>query len=375
MTDAANRTHEIRAAVVRQRGGPYRIEALELEGPRPDEVLVRIVATGMCHTDMLARDQLYTVPLPVVLGHEGAGIVEQVGARVTKVQPGDHVVLTYMYCGRCQPCLRGKPAYCRKLWPLNFLGAREDGTSAARGASGPVHTHYFGQSSFATFALAHQHGVVKVPETAPLELLGPLGCGIQTGAGAVINALAVGAGASFAAFGVGAVGSSAVMAARLAGAATIIAVDVVPARLELALELGATHVVDGRSGDPVRAVRRITAGGADFTIEASGRPEVLRQAVDALANCGVCGVVGAPALGTEARFDVNGVMAAGKTLRGIVEGESVADLFIPALVDLHAQGRFPFDRLVKLYALEEINQAAADSEAGVTLKPILRIGS
>lgn len=366
-------SREIKAAVVRKKGGPFQVEMLTLEEPRPDEVLIRIVATGMCHTDMVARDQLYTVPLPVVLGHEGAGVVERVGGSVKKIAPGDHVVLTYMWCGHCKPCLRGDLTYCANFYPLNFGGAREDGSTATQDKQGAVRDHFFGQSSFGTYALAHERNVIKVPTTAPLELLGPLGCGIQTGAGAVMNALKVRPGSSFAAFGGGAVGLSAVMAARVAGATTIIAVDVVPSRLALAKELGATHTVNSRETDPVEAVRKITVGGADFTLESSGRPAVLRQAIDALAIKGVCGIVGAPALGTEASFDVNGVMTTGKRIIGIIEGDSVPDLFIPSLVELYQQGRFPFDKLVKFYSLDQINQAAEDSEKGITIKPIVRL--
>src|SRR5690606_26931473 len=308
-------------------------------------------------------------------GHEGAGVVERVGADVRKVAVGDPVVLTYLWCGRCAPCLGAHSTYCARFYPLNFGGAREDGSTAIRDGRGPVHGHFFGQSSFATFALAHERNAIKVPADAPLELLGPLGCGIQTGAGAVMNALRVGPGASFAVFGGGAVGLSAVMAARVAGATTIVVADVVPARLELARRLGATHTVNSREADPVEAVRDVTGGGADYTLESSGRPEVLRQAIDALGIRGVCGIVGAPALGTEASFDVNGVMTTGKRIVGIIEGDSVPDVFIPRLVELHAQGRFPFDELVRFYPFAEIDQAARDSEQGITIKPIVRMGS
>jgi aryl-alcohol dehydrogenase len=367
---------EITGAVVRQKGGPFEVEKLTLDDCRPEEVLVKVVATGMCHTDMVARDQLYDVPLPIVLGHEGAGTVEAIGSTVKKVAVGDHVVLTYMWCGHCKPCLRGDLTYCENFYPLNFGGAREDSSTATHEAGGGrVHDHFFGQSSFGTFALVHERNAIRVRRDAPLELLGPLGCGIQTGAGAVMNALKVRPGSSFAAFGGGAVGLSAVMAARVAGATTIIVSDVVPSRLELAKELGATHTVNSREIDPVAEVRDITGGGADFTLESSGRPTVLRQAIDALAIGGTCGIVGAPALGTEASFDVNGVMTAGKRIIGIIEGESKPDLFIPALVELYMQGRFPFDKLVKFYTLDQINQAAEDSEKGITIKPIVRLQS
>jgi aryl-alcohol dehydrogenase len=208
MTEAASSQHRtIKAAVVRRKGGPFAIETLRVETPRADEVLVRMVATGMCHTDIVIRDQVYPVPLPIVLGHEGAGVVESVGENVRKVAPGDHVVLSFMSCGHCARCAAGQPAYCAKGHPLCFGGAREDGTTAMHDSdAAPVHDHFFGQSSFGTFALAHERTVVKVRKDVPLERLGPLGCGIQTGAGAVMNALKVGPGQSFAAFGAGSVG-------------------------------------------------------------------------------------------------------------------------------------------------------------------------
>jgi aryl-alcohol dehydrogenase len=364
----------ITAAVVRTKNGPFSIEALSLEAPRRDEVLVRIVATGMCHTDMLARDKLYDVPHPIVLGHEGAGIIERVGEDVRSVVPGDHVVLTYMPCGGCKPCYRGKPFYCENTYALCFGGARLDGTTATLDECGKrVHDHFFAQSSFGTFALANERNAIKVSKNAPLERLGPLGCGIQTGAGAVINALQVRAASSFVAFGAGAVGLSAVLAARIAGATTIVAADIVPSRLEMAKELGATHIVNSKKQDPVRAIKEMTDGGADYSLEATGRPDVLRQAIEAIGFGGVCGIVGAAPIGAEGTFDINDVMIPGKTICGILQGESIPQVFIPQLVELHVQGRFPFDKLLKFYDLDQINQAAEDSEKGVTIKPIIRM--
>ena len=275
----------VSAAVVRKKGGPFTIEQLRLEEPRADEVLVRIVATGMCHTDMVVRDQVYPVPQPIVLGHEGAGVVETVGSGVVKVRPGDHVVLTFMSCGRCRLCEQGRPANCVNFNAHNFSGGRADGTGSLRDDHGRVHDHFFGQPSFSTFAVANERNVVKVPKDAPLELLGPLGCGIQTGAGAVMNALKVGPGASFAAFGAGAVGLSAVMAARAVGATIIIAVDVVPARLALAKEIGATHTIDATKHDPVAAVKAVTDGG----VQSAWRPpRCLRSCVRRL-TLSACG--------------------------------------------------------------------------------------
>ncbi|MGH8384251.1 MAG: NAD(P)-dependent alcohol dehydrogenase [Pseudomonas sp.] len=372
----ATNTLQIKAAVVRSKGAPFVIEAATLRLPVGDEVLVKIVATGMCHTDMIIRDQYYPVPLPAVLGHEGSGIVEAVGPLVRDLQVGDHVVLTYGSCGHCQPCAGGLSSYCKDFYNLNFSGADAQGQCAIDDHHGePLHDHFFSQSSFATYSLSRENNAIKVPKEAPLTLLGPLGCGIQTGAGAVINSLKVRPGSSFAAFGSGAVGLSAVLAAKVAGATVIIAVDVVPSRLKLALELGATHVVNSKDEDPVEAIRGITGGGVDFALESTGIPAVLRQSVDALGGLGSVGVVGASHLGTLASFDVNDLLISGKSIRGICEGDSVPQKFIPDLVNLFMQGRFAFDKMVKFYPFEEINQAAADSERGDTLKPILLIGS
>ncbi|SDI99881.1 aryl-alcohol dehydrogenase [Pseudomonas flavescens] len=365
---------DITAAVTRSKGAPFVLEPARIRHPQGDEVLVRIVATGMCHTDMIVRDQYYPVPLPAVLGHEGSGVVEAVGPLVQNLAKGDHVVLTYGYCGHCLPCGSGQAAYCQEFFGRNFGGADPHGNCAIEDHRGePLHDHFFAQSSFATYALSRENNTVKVSTQAPLELLGPLGCGIQTGAGAVINSLKVTPGSSFASFGAGAVGLSAVLAAQVVGATTIIAVDVVPSRLELAKSLGATHAVNSKDSDPVAAIREITGGGVKFALESTGHPAVLRQAVDALGGRGSLGVVGAPALGATAEFDVNDLLLGGKTIRGIVEGDSVPQKFIPELVELYLQGRFAFDRLVKFYDFEQINRAAEDSEKGITLKPIIRI--
>jgi len=362
------------AAVVRDSGGPFVIERVSLGALRHDEVLVRVVATGMCHTDMVARDQLYPVPQPIVLGHEGAGVVEAVGEHVTKVAIGDHVVLTFLWCGRCRPCLEGMPAGCENFNDVNFTGARADGSHVLRDSSGAeLNDRFFGQSSFGAYAVANERNAIKVRKDAPLDLLGPLGCGIQTGAGAVINALEVGAGASLAVFGTGAVGLSAILAAVAVGATTIVAVDVVPSRLKLARSLGATHAIDSRNEDPVAAIRAACGPGVDFALDSTGRADVIRNAVDALRPRGTCGIVGAAKPGVELALDLNGFMQTGKRLRGIVEGDSMPDVFIPKLVDLHMSGRFPFDRLVEFYALDQINEAAEDSGKGGTVKPIIRL--
>jgi len=370
-------TRSITAAVVRDKGGPFHIERATIEAPRGDEVLVRIVAAGMCHSDLVIRDRIYPVPHPIVLGHEGAGIVEAVGERVTKLAAGDHVVLTFASCGECRACLTGVAAGCERFNALNMSGARVDGSHAlhGNGDGGPISDRFFGQSSFGTYAIATQRNAIKVRKDAPLELLGPLGCGVQTGAGTAINALKVGVGSSFAAFGGGAVGLSAAIGARVAGATTVIVVDVVESRLDLALEVGATHVVNAREQDPVKAVRKLSGGGVDYSIDTTARADVVRQAISVLRQHGTCAIVGLSAPGTELMCDINDLLAKGKTIRGVVEGASAPDFFIPHLVDLYMQGRFPFDKLVRFYDFEAINEAAADSEKGATIKPILRIGA
>ncbi|MFD9665062.1 NAD(P)-dependent alcohol dehydrogenase [Rhodococcus sp. NPDC059968] len=367
-------TERITAAVVREKNGDFIIETLERESDlRLDEVLVRVVATGLCQTDVHVRDQNLPTPLPAVLGHEGSGVVEAVGAAVQTVAPGDHVTMSYQSCGHCRSCLTGYPAYCERSFPLNFGGARADGTNALRDDAGhEIHGHFFGQSSFATHAVATERNVVKVPVDAPLELLGPLGCGIQTGAGAIMNSLAVPAGASVVVFGAGAVGLSAIMAAHAVGASPIIAVDVVDERLILAEELGATHTVNARTADVSASVRDIAPGGVDFALEITGRPSMLTLAVDVLAPLGTAGLIGGAPAGTQAPVDMNTLLG-GRTVRGIAQGDSIPQLFIPELIKMHQAGRFPFDRLVTFYDFADINTAVADTQSGKAIKPILRI--
>ncbi|SIS02629.1 MULTISPECIES: NAD(P)-dependent alcohol dehydrogenase [Pseudomonas] len=363
---------QIKAAVVRDTSAPFVVETLTLDEPRADEILVRIVGAGVCHTDMVVRDQGYPVPLPLVLGHEGSGVVERIGANVTTLQPGDHVVLSYANCGHCTNCLSGAPGYCESFYDQNFGGQRTDGSTPYKDAEGhAVCGCFFNQSSFGTHALVSERNAIKIPKDVPLELMGPLGCGIQTGAGAIMNALKPGVGSSIAVFGAGSVGLSAIMAAKAVGCTQIIAVDMNDARLELARELGATHVINPASTNTLDKIRDISGGGVQFSLECTSHPKVLRQAVDCLRIPGVCGLVGAAPLGTEASLDMNTVLF-GRTLRGIIEGDSVPKVFIPQLIELWRAGRFPFDRLVKYYALEDINQAVADSESGVVLKPILK---
>jgi aryl-alcohol dehydrogenase len=363
---------KIEAAVTRAKAAPMSIETLDLEEPRSDEILVRLVATGICHTDLSMRDQAFPVPQPIVLGHEGAGIVERVGGAVSKVKPGDRVVMTFNSCGHCPSCQDHLPSYCYDFFGYNFAGQRADGSSPLSKGSEAIYGNFFGQSSFATHALSHERNIVKVQDDVPLEILGPLACGVQTGAGAVINALQIDVGQSLAVFGAGSVGLSAIMAARLVGAATIIAIDLIDARLDMARELGATHCIDAKTDNPVEAIHKIAGAGVDFSFETTGNLKVLRQAIDALAPRGTCGFVGASALGSEIAVDVMNIMTAGRKIHGIVEGESNPDVFIPRLIELYKQGRFPFDRLITFYPFAKINDAIHDSETGRTIKAVLR---
>jgi len=362
---------KIKAAVVREKSGPFRIEEIDLDEPRNDEVLVRMVASGLCHTDLVARDQYLPVPLPAVLGHEGSGVVEKVGAGVKKVEPGDHVVMSYVSCGACQACKQGVPTHCPDFFPLNFNCTRADGSLTMRKGGEPIHGCLFGQSSFGTYALAMERNVVKVRKDVPLENLGPLGCGIQTGAGGVMNSLKVRPASSIAIFGSGSVGMSAIMAAVVSGCTTIIAVDINEERLKTARDVGATHTLHSGQSDPVREIREITGVGVDYSLECTGIPAVFRQAVDSIKIGGACGLIGAAPAGAEVNLDMQGILN-GRTILGVVEGDSVPDVFIPQLIELYRQGRFPFDRMMTFYPFEQINAAAEDSEKGRAIKAVLR---
>jgi aryl-alcohol dehydrogenase len=362
---------DVEAAVVEEKGGPFRHRTVSLEGPRDDEVLVRVVAVGVCQTDAHSRNQEYPVPLPVILGHEGAGIVESVGAAVRDVAPGDHVALTFPSCGRCRPCRAGYPANCEFGFPLAFGAARFDGSNAYGGG---VHGHFFGQSSFARLALATERNTVKLPGGMPLELAGPLGCGLQTGAGAIMNSLTVGAGESVAVFGTGAVGLAAVMAAAIVGATTITAVDVNGARLALAEELGATHTVNARTENVADRLRQIRPGGFDYMLENTAIPDMLALAVELLSPMGTAALIGGAPAGTKAPIDMNSLLNGGRTLRGIAQGDSLPQVFIPRLAEFRAAGRFRFDRLVRNYAFADINEAFAAAARGEVIKPVLVMG-
>jgi aryl-alcohol dehydrogenase len=361
---------KIQAAVSREGAPRPFIETVELEDPRPGEILVRSVASGICHTDLGVHAR--PGPKPIVLGHEGAGIVERVGSGVTRLAPGDHVVMSVNFCGQCPNCLRGNHSYCYEGMPRNFGGLRPDGTSPISQDGQRLFARFFGQSSFASYVLADASAAVKVPKDLPLEILGPLGCGITTGAGTVINSFKMSAGQSIAIFGSGAVGLSAVMAAKLVGAVRIIAIDVVPERLKLAMELGATDTVNSSEKDPVEAIKAIMRHGVDFAFNTTRVPAVFTQAISSLAPLGVAGFVAAPPPHVPWQPDLFALLSGGRSLRGILGGDSSPGVFIPMLIEYYRQGRMPFDRLIRFYPFAEIGQAFEDIETGRAVKPVLR---
>ncbi|GAA1515593.1 alcohol dehydrogenase catalytic domain-containing protein [Nocardioides humi] len=354
------------AALARERTGELVVEEIELRDPRPGELLVRIAGVGFCHSDLMFRRTGSPVPLPVVLGHEGAGVVEAVGPGVSAIAPGDHVVLSFDSCGGCESCGRAMPAYCARFRELNAVGTPPDGSAAARdSAGGAVGTRWFGQSSFASYAVATARNAVRVDRDLPLELLGPLGCGLLTGAGTVLNHLRVPVGSSVAVVGTGAVGMAAVMAAAAAGAERIVAVDLHPGRLELAAELGATHCVLGDQLTP--ATGRELLGRVDHAVDTSGAPQAILAALAALGPGGRLALVGT---GT-GPVPIDPSTLAGRQVGFVVEGEAVPQTFIPELLALWREGSFPFERLVTTYALDDVARAEVDLTSGRTVKPVL----
>lgn len=364
----------VTAAVLRKTKGQFALEELELDAIRPNEARVRIVAVGVCHTDMVVRDGVYPLPMPIVLGHEGAGVVEAVGSAVTRVKPGDHVILSAASCGDCKQCLTGHGAYCENLFPQDFGGKRPtDGSTSLKTKAGEViSSHFFGQSSFSTYANVVESSLVPIDKRIPLQSVAFLGCGMQTGAGSILNEMKPPAGSSVAISGTGAVGHAAVMAARVAGCTTIIAIDLHKNRVELAKTIGATHTIHGRSENAKDEVLRITDGkGVDYILDTTGNPDALANLAEALAIRGKLMLVGAAAPGTRVPFEVGGSLTKGWTFKTIVQGGSVPQEFIPRLVELWKQGRFPVDKLVKEYSFEDINKAFQDSESGAVVKPVM----
>ncbi len=363
---------QAKAAVVRGVGGPFSIETVSVAAPRADEVLVRMVGTGICHTDLVCRDG-FPVPMPIVLGHEGSGVVEAVGEGVTTIKPGDHVVLSFDSCNHCRNCEKSQPAYCMSFLPHNFSGLRvSDGSSPLSKDGEQINASFFGQSSFATYAISRERNTVVVDKALPLEILGPLGCGVLTGAGAAVNSLGVSKGDSLAIFGGGAVGLSALLGARAVEAGTVIVVEPNAGRRALALELGATAVIDPKAESDVLArIKELSGGGVNYAIDTTAIPSVAGTALEALLPLGMLGMVGVPAPDAMLPASMMSMLVRGVGAKYIVEGDADPKEFIPRMAAWYLDGKFPFDRLIKKYPFEQINEAAKATETGEVIKPVL----
>lgn len=364
-------------AIVADREGGFTAADVKLDEPRADEILVRLVASGICHTDLRMRQLWSRLPgneqrHPVVFGHEGAGVVERVGHRVTRVRPGDQVALSYRSCRACTACNAGHPFYCGQFAALNASGARPDGSATMSAAGRPVYGSFFGQSSFASHALAYEDNTVVVDRGIDLATVAPFGCGVQTGAGTVMNVLDLATSradrrSSLVVFGAGGVGLSAVMAARALDV-DVIVVDPLASRRQVASELGAGVTLDPGVDDVVEAVRDRTGGGATASIDTTAIVEVLFQALDCLRPRATCVALG---VGTPP-FDFSlERLAAGKSLRRTIEGDADPHEFIPRLLELRARGQLPIEKLIRTYRFEDFGQAVRDAESGATIKPVL----
>lgn len=359
------------AAICRGPGAEFELTEVDLDDPRDDEILVEVTATGVCHTDLVMRDTMPVATFPRVFGHEGAGVVRQVGSSVEGVQEGDHVVLSFRSCRTCDHCRTLGVGYCSHNARLNYFGLRRDGSTTHRVDGAPAYGSFFGQSSFARHALTHADNTVVVDPALDLATLGPYGCGFLTGAGTVLNVLQPGPDDSLVVHGAGAVGLAALAAAAGAGVRTLVAVDVSPARLAIAESYGAAVVDPGDPavGSVVERVRELTGGGAARALDTTGVPSVIREAVAALRPRGELAVVGLGA--RELTLDVIDLMTRGKVLRGSIEGDADPHEMVPQLLALAADGRFDVARLVRTYPFDEIGRAVADTVSGAVVKPVL----
>ena len=365
---------KITAAVAPEAGAPFVTMPLELDEPRADEVLVRIAGVGICHTDLVAQAGVLPLKFPAVLGHEGAGIEERVGEKVRKVKAGDRVLLSFMSCGHCPSCSDQEPAYCHQLTALNMGGCRPDGSPTLRDGDRKVTGSFFGQSSFATYSLAKERNIVKVPADVPLDIAGVLGCGVQTGAGAILRSMNCKPGRSLLVIGGGAVGLSAVMAARTRGLSRILLAERLDSRRDIAIELGATDFVNPPSGDLADAVLALMPLGVDYVLDTTGVPSLIEQVPRLIAKRGTFGFVGLPPSTHTAMtlpFGLMDAMRRGLTLRGVIEGDSDVDGFIGSLMDLYLAGRFPFDKLVRKFPLADITLAIDAQHRGECVKVVL----
>ncbi|MBM7458531.1 NAD(P)-dependent alcohol dehydrogenase [Rhodococcus coprophilus] len=360
------------AAVLREYGGPLQLETVTVPDLRPDEILVRIHGVGICHTDLTAAAGGVPVPVPVVLGHEGAGIVTEIGSAVSHLAVGDAVVLGFDSCRQCRNCTRGRPSYCTRFAPLNYGGTRTDGTTVLQDSEGAwLHGNWFGQSSFSSLVVATERNAVRLPPDVSITLAGPLGCGLATGAGTVLRVLRPESDSSIVVFGLGAVGMAAIMAARIAGCATVIGIDPNERRHDLARELGATEVISPAGYDDLgRHLRRLTGGGADCAVESVGSEAVVRQALSSLGSPGVCATLGLRAGRNPITVDQTHLLN-GRTLTGVIEGDVDPHRFLPELADLWRDGRFPVEKLVRTFDFTKLDDALGAVRSGEVVKAVL----
>lgn len=366
-----------RALVTREVGKIGKIEEINIPEPKENDVIIKMVSVGICHTDHNAIDQDLPTQLPAVMGHEGAGVVEKVGAHVTEVKPGDKVVVGVPWCGECEPCLTGHPAQCERTFELSFLGAYNDGMRRLTDKDGKELSSFFAQGTFATYAISDIHNVVKLPDDVTMEELaymGPLACGQESGSGAVLNVLNVKAGSSIAIFGCGALGLAAIMAAKIGGCLNIIGIDVVDSRLALAKELGATHVINGKTTDAVAEIMKITGKGCEYSLDNTANVTCINQALDCLKAFGTAISMGTTGPNQIPVTPQTQLMVGQKSLVGVIQGDVRPKEWIPKLVQWYKQGKFPFDRLIRFYDFteEQVEQAFEDSKNGKTIKPVIR---
>ncbi|KGO40465.1 Polyketide synthase, enoylreductase [Penicillium expansum] len=368
------------AYIVKEKGSPFERITVELEEIQSQEVLVDLQATGICHTDLAVQHGKIPMPFPVILGHEGAGIVREIGSAVTNLAVGDHVVLSFSSCSECRSCNTEKPWQCLDMHQRNFGGRRPDGSQTITPASGETSTCFFGQSSFCNPAVVQQASCVKVDNNLPLPALCSLGCGFQTGAGSVFNVVQPIERKSrhIAIFGVGGVGATAIMAAHIlmqenpGVIEAIVAIDLVDERLALAKQLGATHVINSKSQDLEGKIAEVTNGdGLDAAIDCTGVIPVVNSMVSLVGAGGVAVTVGGPSPGLQASIDVFEMLIKCKTYCGTHQGNSDSKTFIPFMVKLMVEGKLSFERLQKYYNVTDINQAASDMEMGLVVKPVL----
>lgn len=362
---------KMKAAIIHEAGAPFAFETVDIMDPQAGEVMVKVTACGVCATDQAAREQIFKVPLPAVLGHEGCGVIEKVGPGVTEFCVGDKVGFSYGSCGKCPNCRKGRPYGCYEF-ANNFKGTMPDGTTRIS-LNGKKVSSFFGQAAFAEYAVINTNSVIAVPDGINLATVGPLGCGIQTGAGAVMNVLKPEPDSSIIVTGCGPVGMAAIMAAKIVGCTIIIACDIVESRLELAKEFGATHVINSKACDKsVHEIAfEITEGGCDYSVDCTAIGPCIKESLECLRPLGKCANIGgALELNLSAEDDL---VRFGRSLIGVTEGYSIPKIFIPQLLNYYKKGMFPYDKMITYYDFEQLDKAFEDTKAGIAMKAVVKM--